>query len=372
VVIKVLPDEIATALSRERFRREILTSATLQHPNIVSVISAGDKGGLIHFVMPYVDGESLRGRLQREGTLTPVSVVSIMRDVARALAYAHERGVVHRDIKPDNVLLSHGAAVVADFGVAKAFASAREGATGASATLTNVGMSLGTPAYMAPEQVAGDTRLDARTDLYALGALAYEALSGRPVFPRESVAAVLRAHLTDTPEPLRHIKPGIPLRSRKRCSNASKRIRRRDRNRRRICWRCSRIPRSSVVRSHSRAGAFDRRPGDPARHAWRIGIATVVGMAALVTALTMWRGRDARDGTVATRPALPTIAVLPLLSVAADSSSNYLAFGVTDEIINALSRIGGVRVTSRSAAQEAQRNSLSLAQLAERLGVTHA
>src|SRR5688572_18185905 len=200
VVVKVLPDEIATAISRERFRREILTSATLQHPNIVPVISAGDRGGLIYFVMPFVDGESLRRRLERDGSLNAPTVVHIMRDVARALAFAHERGVVHRDIKPDNVLLSGGTAVVADFGVAKAFSAAREGATGTSATLTNVGMSLGTPAYMAPEQVAGDSKLDARTDLYALGAMAYEALCGQPVFPRESVASVLRAHLTDTPD----------------------------------------------------------------------------------------------------------------------------------------------------------------------------
>jgi serine/threonine-protein kinase len=306
VVIKVLPDEIATVLSRERFRREILTSATLQHPNIVSVISAGDSGGLIHFVMPYVDGESLRGRLQRDGTLTPVSVVSIMRDVARALAYAHERGVVHRDIKPDNVLLSGGTAVVADFGVAKAFATAREGSPGVSATLTNVGMSLGTPAYMAPEQVAGDTKLDARTDLYALGALAYEALSGRPVFPRESVAAVLRAHLTDTPEPLWQIKPGIPA----ALEEAVLKCLEKDPSARPQSAQdlLAMLENPAVL-----SGAFTlegqaRSTGAlaiPARHAWRIGIATVVGMAALVTALTMWRGRDARDGTVATRPALP-------------------------------------------------------------------
>ena len=371
VVVKVLPDEIATALSRERFRREILTSATLQHPNIVSVISAGDKGGLIHFIMPYVDGESLRGRLQREGTLTPVSVVSIMRDVARALAYAHERGVVHRDIKPDNVLLSGGTAVVADFGVAKAFASAREGATGVTATLTNVGMSLGTPAYMAPEQVAGDTKLDARTDLYALGALAYEALSGRPVFPRETVTAVLRAHLTDAPEPLSRVRPGIPAALEEailRCLEKDPAHRPQSASELLVL-----LENPAVL-----SGAFTTQGGSgrvrtlAPRHAWRLGSATVVGAALLLTALTLWRGRDARVRTVAPSPVIPTIAVLPLLSVSADSSSNYLAFGVTDEIINALARIGGVRVTSRSAAQEAQRSSLSLTQLSESLGVTHA
>src|SRR5687768_7406121 len=375
VVVKVLPDEIATVLSRERFRREILTSATLQHPNIVPVISAGDKGGLIHFIMPFVEGESLRGRLQREGALSPPSVVSIMRDVARALAYAHERGVVHRDIKPDNVLLSGGAAVVADFGVAKAFASAREGSTGQHATLTNVGMSLGTPAYMAPEQVAGDSKLDARTDLYALGALAYEALCGRPVFPRDSVANVLRAHLTDTPERPTKIKPGIPIALEEavlRCLEKDPASRPQSAN------ELLAILENPAVLS----GAFTtegrmRSLGVPSiapRNVWKIG-AGIVAAIALVTTLALWGGDGAGNSGEApsvSRPAVPTIAVLPLLSVAADSSSNYLAFGVTDEIINALSRIGGVRVTSRAAAQEAQRNSLSLAQLAESLGVTHA
>ena len=372
VVVKVLPDEIATAISRERFRREILTSATLQHPNIVPVISAGDKGGLIHFIMPFVEGESLRARILREGTLTAVTVVSIMRDVARALAYAHERGVVHRDIKPDNVLLSGGTAVVADFGVAKAFASARE-STGEHATLTNVGMSLGTPAYMAPEQVAGDSKLDARTDLYALGAMAYEALCGRQVFPRESVASVLRAHLTDAPERLRSIKPGIPAALEEavlRCLEKDPAARPQSAN------ELLAILENPAVLS----GAFTMErqvgslgvPSIGRRPAWKLGAAIAAVAIVLFAGFSLLGGRDSATPVVAARPAVPTIAVLPLLSVSTDSSGNYLAFGVTDEIINALARIGGVRVTSRSAANDAQRQSLSLTQLAESLGVTHA
>src|SRR5688572_6245761 len=311
VVVKVLPDEIATAISRERFRREILTSATLQHPNIVPVISAGDKGGLIHFIMPFVEGESLRGRLQRDGSLTPVTVVSIMRDVARALAFAHERGVVHRDIKPDNVLLSGGTAVVADFGVAKAFASAREGTHGSSATLTNVGMSLGTPAYMAPEQVAGDTKLDARTDLYALGAMAYEALSGRAVFPRESVALVLRAHLADSPEPLRLIKPGIPAALEEavlRCLEKDPAARPQS-----ASELLSILENPAVL-----SGAFTSERqllsgkgiSVPPKTIWQIGGVVGAAIVAVIIALTMWRSAS-NDGVVATRSALPTIAVLP-------------------------------------------------------------
>ena len=378
VVVKVLPDEIATAISRERFRREILTSATLQHPNIVPVISAGDRqawdnGGLIHFIMPFVEGESLRGRLQRDGALPPVTVVSIMRDVARALAYAHERGVVHRDIKPDNVLLSGGTAVVADFGVAKAFASAREGSTGASATLTNVGMSLGTPAYMAPEQVAGDSKLDARTDLYALGAMAYEALCGQPVFPRESVASVLRAHLTDAPEAPKQLKPGIPAALEQvvlRCLEKDPGARPQSANELlTLLENPAVLSGAFTTQSHVRSlGVASLAP----RQAWTLGVGLLVAIIVLVAGVSRFGGRDASPPPAAARPAVPTIAVLPLLPVAADSSGNYLAFGVTDEIINALARIGGVRVTSRAAAQDAQRQSLSLTQLAESLGVTHA
>ena len=372
VVVKVLPDEIATAISRERFRREILTSATLQHPNIVPVISAGDKGGLIHFIMPFVEGESLRGRILREGTLTAVNVVSIMRDVARALAYAHERGVVHRDIKPDNVLLSGGTAVVADFGVAKAFASARE-STGEHATLTNVGMSLGTPAYMAPEQVAGDSKLDARTDLYALGAMAYEALCGRPVFARESVAAILRAHLTDAPDPPRTIKPGIPAALEEavmRCLEKDPAARPQSANELLAILENPAVL-SGAFTMERQASSLGIQSIDP-RQAWKIGAAILAVVVAIIAGFSLWGGSDSGTTAAPVRPAVPTIAVLPLLSVSADSSGNYLAFGVTDEIINALARVSGVRVTSRSAATDAQRQSLSLTQLAESLGVTHA
>jgi serine/threonine-protein kinase len=374
VVVKVLPDEIATAISRERFRREILTSATLQHPNIVPVISAGDKGGLIHFIMPFVEGESLRARIMREGTLTPVNVVSIMRDVARALAYAHERGVVHRDIKPDNVLLSGGTAVVADFGVAKAFASARE-STGEHATLTNVGMSLGTPAYMAPEQVAGDSKLDARTDLYALGVMAYEALCGRPVFPRESVASVLRAHLTDTPEPPRAIKPRIPAALEDavmRCLEKDPAARPQSANELLAILENPAVLSGAFTLESQARSSGTWGVSVPRGSMWKLGALGLVVVAALVAGFSLLGGRGTTAPVATARPAVPTIAVLPLLSVSTDSSGNYLAFGVTDEIINALARIGGVRVTSRSAATDAQRQSLSLNQLAERLGVTHA
>ena len=181
VVIKVLIPEMADGLSADRFQREIELAARLQHPNIVPLLAAGTAVGLPYYTMPLVAGESLRARLARDGELSVQEATSILRDVARALAYAHAQGVVHRDIKPDNVLLAGDYAVVTDFGVAKALAASqrtgaepREPSTGA---LTALGTALGTPAYMSPEQAAGDPSTDARTDIYALGVMAYEMLT---------------------------------------------------------------------------------------------------------------------------------------------------------------------------------------------------
>jgi serine/threonine-protein kinase len=235
-------------------------------------------------------------------------------------------------------------------------------------------MSLGTPAYMAPEQVAGDSKLDARTDLYALGALAYEALAGRPVFPRDSVASVLRAHLTDDPEPLRRAKPGIPAALEEavlRCLEKDPAARPQSANE-----LLAILENPAVLSGAFSTGARFPSGGVAAlapRNAWRLGAALAIAAAAVAGGITMMRGDSTPPGApVAARPAVPTIAVLPLVSAAADSSSNYLAFGVTDEIINALSKIGGVRVTSRASAEDAQRNRISLARLSDSLGVTHA
>lgn len=200
VVVKVLSADVAAGVSLERFAREIQLAASLQQANIVPLLSAGDANGVPYFTMPFVRGESLRGRLVQEPRLTIPECVGILRDVARALSYAHARGVVHRDIKPENVLLSHGAAVVTDFGIAKAVSASRT--MGDRDTLTHVGTSLGTPAYMAPEQVAGDPNADHRADLYAWGCLAYELLSGEPPFVRFSPQRVLAAHLSELPAPL--------------------------------------------------------------------------------------------------------------------------------------------------------------------------
>lgn len=209
VVIKVLAPELAATLSAERFKREIGLAARLQHPLIVPLLSAGQAGPHLYYTMPFVDGESLRDRMQRERPVAIADVIQIVQEVAAALAYAHEEGVVHRDIKPENVMFFHGQAVVLDFGIGKALIGATTSETEAL-RITQAGMSLGTPTYVAPEQAAGDQSLDHRADLYALGVVAYEMLTGHPPFRGRDPVAVLQAHAQQTPEPISARRPDTP------------------------------------------------------------------------------------------------------------------------------------------------------------------
>ena len=208
VVVKVLSPDLAQGLSIDRFEREIRTAAALQQANIVPVLTAGDTDGLPFYSMPFVEGESLRAHLAR-GPLPVTDVIGIMKDVSKALAYAHQRGVVHRDIKPDNVMLSGGTAVVLDFGIAKAISAART--SSGSATLTQIGTSIGTPAYMAPEQAAGDPTVDHRADLYSLGAMAYELLAGQAVFGGRTPQRMLAAHMSEVPKTISELRADVPV-----------------------------------------------------------------------------------------------------------------------------------------------------------------
>src|SRR5947199_1795821 len=205
VVVKVLKPELGAGVNRERFRREIMLAAQLQHPHIVPVLSAGQDGELLWYTMPFVEGVSLRDSLLHTGKFSARTVTRVLHDVLDALAYAHRRGVIHRDIKPGNILHHGSHSLVTDFGVAKALSAALP-----HSGTTSVGIAIGTPAYMAPEQLAADPSADHRMDLYAVGLLAYELLTGVQPFSGSSPQATMAAQLTRMPTPLEEACPGVP------------------------------------------------------------------------------------------------------------------------------------------------------------------
>ena len=334
VVVKVMSPELAAGLSAERFEREIQLAASLQQANIVPVLSAGDMDGVPYYTMPFVEGESLRARLAA-GPLPVSECVGILRDVARALSYAHAHGVVHRDIKPDNVLLSHGAAVVTDFGIAKAISASRTqpGLGGASA-LTHVGMAIGTPAYMSPEQVSGDPDIDHRSDIYAFGCMAYELLTGQPPFSGASPQRVLAAHIRDTAAPVRSIRRDTPpaldaLVTRCLAKAAEDRPASADE----VMQALDAVATSGSGQSVS----VPQRTRLGGRH-----IAYALGALVVIAMLGLWERH--RRGAA---PSLDrSIAVLPFANLSGDKANDYLGEGLAEELTNALGK-GGLRVIGR-------------------------
>ncbi len=204
VAIKVLRPELAAAIGAERFVREIEIVANLHHPHVLPLYDSGEADGFLFYVMPFVEGESLRDRLSREGQLPLDEALRIAREVADALSSAHSKGIVHRDIKPENILLQEGHAAVSDFGIARAISGA------AAEHMTQSGMTVGTPAYMSPEQAAGEQKLDGRSDLYSLGCVLYEMLGGDPPFIASTPQAVLARKLTGSVPSLRVVRESVP------------------------------------------------------------------------------------------------------------------------------------------------------------------
>ncbi|MFL5506079.1 MAG: protein kinase domain-containing protein, partial [Gemmatimonadales bacterium] len=203
VAVKVMRPELAATLGADRFLREVQIAAQLNHPNILTMHDSGEVDGLLYYVMPYIEGETLKDRLAREGALAPDEALRLAREIAEALAYAHKRGIVHRDIKPANILLNEGHALVADFGIARAL---EEGDGG---SLTKTGLAIGTPQYMAPEQATGEKDVDGRADVYATGAILYEMLSGEPPFTGQNARAILTKSLTEKPRPISQVRAGL-------------------------------------------------------------------------------------------------------------------------------------------------------------------
>ena len=361
VVVKVLSPEMATDVSGERFEREIQLAASLQQANIVPILSAGDMAGVPYYTMPYVEGESLRALLVTRGELPVSDVVSILRDVARALSYAHAHGVVHRDIKPDNVLLSHGAAVVTDFGIAKAISASRTAA--GDPTLTQVGAPIGTPAYMSPEQVAASPEIDHRADVYAFGCLAYELLTGHPPFAGASPQRVLAAHLTEPPKPVRELRLATPPSLASlvmRCleKHATDRPASADE----ILQTLGATATTSATSGGAATGVFRRAAGGPRRLVFGSAAVTLV---VLVLASAWWRGHTALGAHVDR-----SIVVLPLENLSRDKANDYFGEGLAEEITDALSK-AGLRVIGRSSAATLAAKGLDAREIARQLGVTY-
>ncbi len=205
VAVKVLRPELAAVLGAERFVQEITTTANLQHPHILPLFDSGEADGFLYYVMPFIDGETLRDKLNRETQLGIEEAVGITTAIADALDSAHQEGVIHRDIKPENILLHEGEAMVADFGIALAVTEA------AGERLTETGLSLGTPSYMSPEQATGDRQLSAAADIYALGSVLYELLAGDPPFTGSNVQTIIARILTEKPTRIRSIRDTVPF-----------------------------------------------------------------------------------------------------------------------------------------------------------------
>ncbi len=331
VVVKLLTPELAADVSAERFEREIRLAAALQHPNIVPLLSAGDAGGLPFYTMPFVDGLSLRARIDRDRALPVADTISILRDIARALAYAHEHGVVHRDIKPDNILLSDDAAVVTDFGIAKALSASRTQAP--SRTLTQVGTSIGTPAYMAPEQAAGDPATDHRADIYALGCVAYELLAGQPPFANRSTHQLFTAHMGEPPVPIVTHRADVPaLLGALVMKCLEKDPARRPQSAREVL---------QTLDAVSTGGARVVPSGGGRR--WKPAGEAIAGVALVAAAAFMYRAYGTRPRMDDAR----SIAVIPFRNASSDTTANYFADGVSDEVAGMLAKLPALRVASR-------------------------
>src|SRR5437899_411277 len=309
VAIKVLRPELASQLGPDRFLREVEIAASLNHPHILALYDSGDADGFLFYVLPYVEGESLRDKLARERQLSVEDALRITRQVAAALGYAHARNVIHRDIKPENILLHEGEAMVTDFGIALAVSAA------ADDRLTLTGLAVGTPVYMSPEQALGERELHARSDVYSLGCVLYEMLAGEPPFTGPTAQAVIAKRLVDPVPAVRRLRDAVP---------------------------------EGVERALM--GALARVPAD-----------RFASAAAFAEAL-------ATPGVV--RPPRPrSVAVLPFVNLSADPENEYFADGITEDVIAQLSKVGALQVTSRTSVMPFKKREQGLREIAAKLQV---
>ena len=339
VAVKVLRSELASALGVHRFLSEIRITARLTHPNILTLIDSGEADGFLYYVMPYVEGESLRGRLSREKQLPLDDALRITREVADALSYAHSHDVIHRDIKPENILLEAGHAVIMDFGIARAITAA------GGERLTETGLAVGTPVYMSPEQAAGGGELDRRTDVYALGCVLFEMLGGQPPFTGPTTEAVLHQHLTADAPPIHNLRPTAP-----------------------------------PALAAAVARALAKAPADRFDTVAEFGAALTVPGPTKAGAGPRWKGWAVAGLAVAVLTAVafgmnlvgpvtvgePRISLLPLDHLGT-TEDEYLTDGITDEITSALVRISGLQVVCRLCTKRFKQRELSTRALGDSL-----
>ncbi len=364
VALKVLREELQAALGAERFEREIRFAARLQHPHILTVLDSGASGGFFWFTMPYVEGESLRTRLQRERQVSVKDAVRITREASQALQYAHEHGVVHRDIKPDNILLTKdGSTLVADFGIARALEIG-------GPTLTQTGMSLGTPAYMSPEQASGDREIDARTDIYALGAVLYELLAGEAPFTGSTAQAIIAKRFSQAAPSVRATRANVP-------DNVDRAIQR----------ALAIVPGDRFATAAAFGDALETAATEPtislptpsirpvaAPRRFATTSALVLGLIIGLGVLFAWRRNAAPiPPSVPAGPAadgVTRLAVLPFENLG-DTSDAYFADGVTDAVRGKLTSLAALQVIARGSSLQYRGTAKPPAEIAKELGVRY-
>jgi len=346
VAIKVLKPGLASALGAGRFLREITLAARLDHPHILPLLDSGEAGGLLYYVMPFVQGETLRARLRRERQLPVGDALQIAREVAGALEYAHGLGVIHRDVKPENILLSGGHARLADFGIARAVTAA------GGERLTSSGMAIGTPLYMSPEQAAGDAGVDARTDIYSLGCVLYEMLAGQPPYTGATAEAILARKVLDAPASLRSVRPTVSGDVEAAIFKALAKVPA-DR------FTAPRQFGQALEQQHAapvQAAPAVRRP--VGRYLWPAAALVLTVAAALSLRL-----RQPAPGTIG------SVAVLPLANDSGDPEQDYFASGMTEELLSHLTGISGLTVKSRTSVRRYGSSDEPLPEIARTLGV---
>jgi TolB-like protein/Tfp pilus assembly protein PilF/tRNA A-37 threonylcarbamoyl transferase component Bud32 len=359
VAVKVLSREVAAEVKTERFRLEIQLAARLQHPHIVPLLQSGELSGILYFTMPFIEGESLRARLAREGALPMPDGLRILRHVASALSYAHRQGVVHRDIKPDNVLIADEFALVTDFGVARALSAST---TSGDDRLTSSGVALGTPAYMSPEQALAEPDIDHRADIYAFGVMAYEVLTGAPPFGGKSAQATLAAHVIQPPENILAKRPDVPPII---AETVMKCLEKKPADRPQNASELVPVLDSVATGSPTATSALivPSAPGRRTRSWILAGVAALLLIPAGYLAVTRSGSRDAAGA------AFTSVAVLPLENLGGDQTDEYFSDGMTDELANALGKLPGVRVASRTSAYAFKGKTLDPAEIGRRLNV---